>query len=261
MTDHERAFLTAIADEPDADVHRLIYADWLDEQAGEATPRGEFIRVQVELSRPSRCENPRCKNGICFAHDGGDSWDEWDCSCGRAELRRREQQLFSADDAQTLRWFGLPQPWARIVRLEPFAESAADYPYAVARRGFISRIALPTAAFLQHAAGIIEAVPMLEEVRLTDKEPELVRDGSEAVVWRRFSSYRGHTPAHLPDQLFRRLHSSIHAGVVSRMYGSTFSRSYAQEELSQACLAFARDQLARRRDPKKYARPRSVTYP
>ena len=41
-------FLQAIVDDPENDLPRLIYADWLDEQGD---PRGEFIRVQCELAR------------------------------------------------------------------------------------------------------------------------------------------------------------------------------------------------------------------
>src|SRR4051794_4488118 len=44
----ENAFLEAIRAEPDADVHRMAYADWLSERDD---PRGEFIRVQCELAR------------------------------------------------------------------------------------------------------------------------------------------------------------------------------------------------------------------
>ena len=40
------AFLSHIADHPDADLPRLVFADWLDEQGD---PLGEFIRVQIEL--------------------------------------------------------------------------------------------------------------------------------------------------------------------------------------------------------------------
>jgi uncharacterized protein (TIGR02996 family) len=42
------AFLRAIIERPDDDLPRLIYADYLDERGD---PRGEFIRLQVELSR------------------------------------------------------------------------------------------------------------------------------------------------------------------------------------------------------------------
>lgn len=41
------AFLNHIAAHPDADLPRLVFADWLDEQGD---PLGEFIRVQIELS-------------------------------------------------------------------------------------------------------------------------------------------------------------------------------------------------------------------
>ncbi|HEY7157808.1 MAG TPA: TIGR02996 domain-containing protein [Gemmataceae bacterium] len=48
---HERAFLQAIRDEPDDDAHRLIYADWLEEQGGAArTARAVFIRAQCRLA-------------------------------------------------------------------------------------------------------------------------------------------------------------------------------------------------------------------
>jgi uncharacterized protein (TIGR02996 family) len=46
MTDEE-AFIQAIAQSPDDDVPRLIFADWLEERGD---PRGKFIRVQCELA-------------------------------------------------------------------------------------------------------------------------------------------------------------------------------------------------------------------
>lgn len=46
MGDLRSAFLAEILSAPDDDVPRLIFADWLEE---EGEPRGEFIRVQIEL--------------------------------------------------------------------------------------------------------------------------------------------------------------------------------------------------------------------
>jgi uncharacterized protein (TIGR02996 family) len=43
----EEDFLQAILENPDDDVPRLIFADWLEEQGD---PRGEFIRLQCELA-------------------------------------------------------------------------------------------------------------------------------------------------------------------------------------------------------------------
>lgn len=48
----EQAFLEAIIADPDDDAVRLIFADWLEEQSDPVkNARGEFIRVQIELSQ------------------------------------------------------------------------------------------------------------------------------------------------------------------------------------------------------------------
>lgn len=52
----ERALLRSILEQPDEDAARLMYADWLEER-GDA--RGEFIRVQCELSRADVAEARR----------------------------------------------------------------------------------------------------------------------------------------------------------------------------------------------------------
>ncbi len=85
----EAGFRSAIADAPDDDTPRLIYADWLEEN-GQAE-RAEFIRVQIELAR-----------GV---HD-----DQ-----RRGELRIRERELLRAHRAT---WDGELPP-----------ELAADYVY------------------------------------------------------------------------------------------------------------------------------------
>jgi uncharacterized protein (TIGR02996 family) len=45
---NDDAFLQAIIEDPDNDVPRLVYADWLEERG---RPHGEFIRIQCELAR------------------------------------------------------------------------------------------------------------------------------------------------------------------------------------------------------------------
>src|SRR5438132_8682054 len=62
-------FLKAIVEEPDDDTHRLVFADWLDEN--DEPERAELIRVQCELARG--VEGPR-----------------------RLILRRRESELIEA---------------------------------------------------------------------------------------------------------------------------------------------------------------------
>jgi uncharacterized protein (TIGR02996 family) len=75
MTDEE-AFLDAILAEPDNDVPRLIFADWLEEHGDQ---RSEFIRVQCQLAR-LREDDPR-----------------------RPALEAREQELLGAYQGE---WLG-----------------------------------------------------------------------------------------------------------------------------------------------------------
>src|SRR4051812_32708846 len=79
------AFLQAILDDPDDDVPRLVYADWLDDQ-GEHD-RAEFIRTQLELAR--------------LPEDGDRT----------AELRAREETLLEFNRAN---WAAPLEPYAYV---------------------------------------------------------------------------------------------------------------------------------------------------
>jgi uncharacterized protein (TIGR02996 family) len=62
MTDEELSFIRAAAAQPADDTLRLVYADWLEEQGGEAySAQAAFVRLQVRRSRlhpadPARTE-------------------------------------------------------------------------------------------------------------------------------------------------------------------------------------------------------------
>jgi uncharacterized protein (TIGR02996 family) len=55
---HDEAFLSAIAEAPDDDAPRLVYADWLEDHGD--PERAEFIRVQIALYREAlnQCQLP-----------------------------------------------------------------------------------------------------------------------------------------------------------------------------------------------------------
>src|SRR5438552_3203827 len=55
MGDSE-GFLRAIAEDPEDDVPRLVFADWLEERGDS---RGEFMRLQVHLARFSESDRRR----------------------------------------------------------------------------------------------------------------------------------------------------------------------------------------------------------
>src|SRR5262245_45513469 len=61
----EAAFLSDIAEHPDDDAPRLIFADWLDDHGRSA--QAEFIRVQCELARTDPGD-PRAVELRCRAH-------------------------------------------------------------------------------------------------------------------------------------------------------------------------------------------------
>jgi uncharacterized protein (TIGR02996 family) len=64
------ALLAAVLADPDADLPRLVYADWLEERG--QPERAEFIRVQIELARDRRNEL-QAREATLFAAFG----DEW----------------------------------------------------------------------------------------------------------------------------------------------------------------------------------------
>lgn len=84
-TADEQAFLAAVIAHPDEDTPRLMYADWLDENAGnlpgrdptEVRARAEFIRGQIEASRfPPGDPNAKQLRArvVEFAERYGEQW-------------------------------------------------------------------------------------------------------------------------------------------------------------------------------------------
>jgi uncharacterized protein (TIGR02996 family) len=169
------AFLRAILEEPDEDVHRLAYADWLEEHAG-AVPcgqcvghgwywssalhnadertscgscrgtgrapdgnatRAEFIRVQCELE-PLRTHGHGANN----PHGG-------DCETCllAARLERRERKLLNTVGRREMKALG-DACGGFIWTLDPNDNDYPDLPKVRFRRGFIEEVTLPCATFL-----------------------------------------------------------------------------------------------------------------
>jgi uncharacterized protein (TIGR02996 family) len=140
MTD-EQAFLAAIIANPDDDLPRLVYADWLREswQPEDSWARGEFIQVQCEIANPDR---PRC---TCYMHGceelyGVDINTGCDAHRNWINLYLREQELLSR----------LPKPhYALGVNLWTAtglkrSSGTVHTPYLVYDRGFIVEVGIPT---------------------------------------------------------------------------------------------------------------------
>lgn len=130
MNPDERALLSGLAAHPDADLPRLVYADWLEERGFER--RAEFIRLQCEVATKETL--PRIAQNL-FVH-----------------LWKRQQELI--DDH-------LPEI------LGPAAEAlVAARPKF--RRGFVDELELHVNGFLTHAELIADLRPRPSVVTVTN---------------------------------------------------------------------------------------------
>ena len=227
----QHAFLESIAANPNDDVPRLIFADYLEEH-GEGE-RAEFIRVQCRLAS----EKFPCTCTCEYEHGIG-------CPAGIKEsLRRRERELLS-DEQDRMK--------SELMKRTLPSDDCWWEAWAF-RRGFVSSITLPCADFLKHAADIIEAVPMLEEVRWSDARPwSFAPRNPERSAW--WYGLRRNSPHDVPDAIWKHLHGKktfIIGHVWVCIYDAEnghLADELAHADLSQACLAFAHDQLAARRN-------------
>ncbi len=119
MTDHD-ALLAAIIAYPDEDTPRLAFADWL--QENDDPDRGEFIRIEVELSRTPPITE---------------------------EDERRRQVLFSRRE-DLLRLYR--KKW-----LEPFIPHARNPAF---ERGFVSSLEITLENFLEQAPRWFSITPL-----------------------------------------------------------------------------------------------------
>jgi uncharacterized protein (TIGR02996 family) len=139
----DETFLQAILDNPDDDVARMAYADWLLEQGDPASAaRGEFIHVQCQLAR---------------RRQGGRSLDDWADADRTPRLEERAQELLLAHGKE----------WAK-----PLASRVRTYQF---RRGFIDEVSIEANQFLQHAEAILFLAP-IQRVRFTTPWSPAVAD-------------------------------------------------------------------------------------
>lgn len=188
MTDWP-AFLARILNEPDDDVHRLVAADFLQEQGDEA--RAEFIRVQCALAR------------IQSELRSDETCDIPGCECRKLDaLRRRDRELLETETEWNNGHARTQNEllWAPEILWRPGSCIDCRFEYS---RGFVKTIrttaadwqrpnddttSLSTAPYPSATIGqeILRREPV-EEITLTDCEAKLtiarVKDGDK-LVWR-----------------------------------------------------------------------------
>jgi uncharacterized protein (TIGR02996 family) len=125
----EHVFLQSILEQPDDDMARLAYADWLMERGDPAgAARGEFIQIQCQLARREGTAEDR------------DRWAE--AAARTPELQARAQALLDRYGAA----------WAAPVR---GLVDAYEF-----RRGFVECVTLSAQAFLAHAQELVQRTPL-----------------------------------------------------------------------------------------------------
>jgi uncharacterized protein (TIGR02996 family) len=163
----EADFLAAICAEPHDDTHRLVFADWLEEQnrGGLAA----WIRHGVEYAS---LESVRDPEGHQRRHEesigrqpgiGGQTAATWCDVCDReAHLNYLMRSLFNVGAHTALRFpREVALTWDSPSRFQPDAE------VAFFRRGFVAEIHCPCAAWQQHGPDLVRRHPV-EVVRLVD---------------------------------------------------------------------------------------------
>lgn len=139
LSDRE-ALLSSIITNPDDDVARLVYADWLQEHGEE--DRAEFIRVQIELAKTP------------------DNFKEIKSSCrywGLKSIRSSQSHIRRCKNCQYQRLL------KREVQLHPIEYTS----HFVWTRGFISEFQGELNLWLTHGPAIVQEHP-IQYIRITD---------------------------------------------------------------------------------------------
>jgi uncharacterized protein (TIGR02996 family) len=154
---HEEAFLRDICEHPFDDAPRLVYADWLDDQGGEAQrDRAEFIRGQIELTRP-------------------------DCKEEHAEgLYRRHVELLNKHTRSWLGPLATPSNTGRNAAAHLLDQPGDPHAFYKAngdgsarfRRGFVDQVAMSSMTYLARRQELLGPHPVTALI---------LADGREAV--------------------------------------------------------------------------------
>jgi uncharacterized protein (TIGR02996 family) len=238
VSDHD-AILRAVIEEPEEDLPRLLYADWLEEFGSEEDHiRSEFIRVQ--------CEIARLKSERCFCGDSGDPTGCFRCKT-LAKLRRRELAFYMNPGTDSF----LP---------DGMRDSHLTLRHIYFKRGFADSVSLDTEAWLEHGPTLCAAHP-ITRVMLMDKWPadivkttywewfdeggpvppdDAVRDIVKTTYWQWFDGGHdelamGHDS--MPRPIWRAYKGLLRAAGHN---GQHPSQEDAIEWLSKACVAWAR---------------------
>lgn len=241
MNDGE-AILAAILEEPTVDVHRLVYADFLEEQG--QSDRAEFIRLQCLLEQPIA--------------PGAETWRHH-CLPTHPYLAR-ERDLWESRDEQG-RWLIDAEPWPADARvhgmvkliLQDYLANQRTAWGIIWRRGFPDCVRASLAVLLEHGRTMRRQHP-LTRLEPIDKRPWQGRDHPEAPL-RHFGWWgnedRPEREYDLPPQIMRILKDEPRQHPTPQAYRPEYhlgcvmfdTPELANEALSDALLVLTRKEV------------------
>jgi uncharacterized protein (TIGR02996 family) len=219
--------LAGIIDDPDDDLRRLVFADWLEEEGH--PERAEFIRLCLEYDRMDRkpCGCPDDGNPIMCPH----CRELW-------RLRREQERFLDPSKPERDRVFRFADDPHRVMGLDGYRGPRVEWDWA---RGFVQEVRCPLAVWRGHGPTLARLHPILV-VRLTDREPLELGGGPAPPDWMwRLSGSQPDQSYHLPPAVFERLTGREGADVPGGPRCAYYdSEAEALADVSSACLSLAR---------------------
>jgi len=241
----ETDLLASVLREPEEDTPRLMYADWLDDNAGTVCRHCDGNkRVAVQWGRLSR----ETIDMACRACGGT---GEGSHSDGRRELAEfirgtgpgSDKTLSRDDRGRLVRYFA-----GTVVN--QLGRDAQYVHYNSIRYGFVDWIRIPFAAFVANGRALFRRHP-IRTVFLSDRKPVFVHDRffywpclEEALEPDSLSdtSRASFTAEHdLPDALFRYLQLGTRHSLSYMAFRAYFTREEAIDDLHRACVRYGRE--------------------
>jgi len=205
------ALLRAVCLDPDDVVARLVYADWLEQEAGDQE-RGEFVRVQIRLAELREHKHPRQGGPRGQTLPACRLCDEME------ELESRERELLGSPVCRHCEWHA------------PLAHGGWEWDF---RRGFVEAVACTLDAWERHGPAAVLAQPV-RAVRLSDRGPTHIDREPGFGPW----TWTLPLAAHSARPEYRR--ASLPQAIYDLCNGWYPTEQDALDALSRACVAWAR---------------------
>lgn len=179
------AMLAAVVANPHHDIPRIMYADACEEAGDDA--RAEFVRLQLELATPAKCEWETIDRHTCpqyNARPGREYRVNVFCpTCSRVErLHRRERELLG------MHWHG----WSGDVPLRNvnsvlfcanlYPHEPCPTPHITFRRGFVEEIHATSTDWRDHGPALVQRCPITRVT--TEKRPSYDNEVGWGWYWR-----------------------------------------------------------------------------